>query len=453
MMKRNLIWTFWLALLLSVVGTFATSALLMKQWNRFVSYSKAEGRPGFLLQALANEIEDALNKKGDLQTLLLDNPLTEFGQVYLINSIGADVLGRPIPKEIAMPESKLDVIHVEHRSSSTPPILALSINSGGNEFFMIFRFDPPNPVWVLFARLGLFWVLVAALLVSGIISWWLALLVVRPIRHLALTSGLQDNGDFYAQISGELLSREDEIGELARELKTSGVKITHLLQQQKDFLRDVSHEVRTPLARLQVAAETVEFDAGDQRALNQIKQQVGVINQLVQDLLNLSQLDYLSSSQNFECIDPSALVHKCVESSQLLASLKQVSITVQPTVCRDVNIVGVPFLLDRALDNLMNNAIRHSPAHGKILVSCEIESGRCCFGVMDQGGGVPEDSLERIFEPFVRLDSSRQRQTGGFGLGLSIVRRIAELHKGSIVASNHPDGLVVKLMMPLAKDT
>ena len=114
---------------------------------------------------------------------------------------------------------------------------------------------------------------------------------------------------------------------------------------------------------------------------------------------------------------------------------------------------GIRFLLDRALDNLINNAIRHSPEHSTIKISCEIDKENCCLGVWDQGDGVKDESLQEIFEPFFRSDTSRNRQTGGFGLGLSLVKRIVELHEGSVNAFNCPGGFVVKMLIPLSKNT
>lgn len=450
-MMRSLVWTFWSALILSIVGTFIVSALLITQWNSFVSYSQIEGRPSYPLQALAKEIETVLNKNGDLESILLNNSVNEFGEVYLINPAGADVLGRTLPEDITMVTSSPDVIHVERQGSTKPSIFARAIYSDRGEFFsMFFRFHTQtHPIWQLFNKFGLYRVLVAALIISGLISWWLATKIARPIQSLALASGLQGEGDFSTAIDEKIVQRPDEIGALAQQLQTSGIKIQNLLKKQKDFLRDVSHEVRTPLARLQVAAETLELDASDERALNQIKHQVLVIDQLVQNLLHLSHFDRPSQSHNIESIPLSTLVYRCVESSQMVASLKNVSITVQDIDWQDLSVMGVQFLLDRALDNLMNNAIRHSPEHGDITVSCEIEKDHCCIGIWDQGEGVRDDSLEEIFEPFVRLDSSRNRQTGGFGLGLSLVKRIAELHEGSVIACNHANGFAVKLIMPL----
>ncbi|HBF64175.1 MAG TPA: hypothetical protein DDW59_12110 [Gammaproteobacteria bacterium] len=454
-MMRNLVWTFWLALIVSIVGTFVISALLMKQWNSFISYSQVEGRPNYPLQALAKEVEAELNKNGNLETLLLNNSLTEFGDVYLINSAGADVLGRTLPKQITILGSSLDVIHVKRQSATKPPILSLPIRSDRGKFYsMVFHFDSPtHPIWILFKKFGLYWVSVAALIISGLISWWLAAKIARPIQSLALASGLQGEGDFSTAIDERIRQRPDEIGALAQQLHTSGIKIQNLLKKQKDFLRDVSHEVRTPLARLQVAAETLELDARDERALNQIKHQVLVIDQLVQNLLHLSHFDRPSQSHNIESIPLRNLVYRCVENAQMVASLKNISLIIQDIDWQGLSVTGVQFLLDRALDNLMDNAIRHSPEHGEITVSCVIGKEHCYLGICDQGDGVAEDSLEEIFEPFVRLDSSRNRQTGGFGLGLSLVKRIAESHNGSVIASNHAGGFTIKLIIPLETNT
>ena len=187
--------------------------------------------------------------------------------------------------------------------------------------------------------------------------------------------------------------------------------------------------------------------------MNQIKHQVLVIDQLVQNLLHLSHFDRPSQSHNIESIPLRNLVYRCVENAQMVASLKNISLIIQDIDWQGLSVTGVQFLLDRALDNLMDNAIRHSPEHGEITVSCVIGKEHCYLGICDQGDGVAEDSLEEIFEPFVRLDSSRNRQTGGFGLGLSLVKRIAESHNGSVIASNHAGGFTVELIIPLETNT
>ena len=440
---RNLVWTFWLALILAIVGTFVTSIVLVRQWNTYTNFSQIEGRPNYPLRELSKEVEILLNNDGNLENVLLDNPIIEFGDTYLVNSLGIDVLDRTLPEEIMM--------NLDGQSISRQPIFSQTIKANSGELYtLIFRFDlRSRPLWNLFKRFGLYWVFFVAFVISGVISWWLAIKTVRPIQDIAFASGLHDEEDFLSKIDVKILKRPDEIGELARQLQLSGIKIQELIKKQKDLLRDVSHEVRTPLARLQIATETLQFDAGDKRALNQIKDEILIIDQLVQDLLHLSHFDRPSKSHQIENFKVNTLVDEFIERSKILASTKNLSITSSSTNTNNVDVKGNKFLLDRALDNLMSNAIRYSPNNSEIEIKTEIDNENCYISISDQGEGVIEESLEKIFEPFHRLDTSRNRETGGFGLGLSLVKQIVELHKGSVNAFNHPNGLLVKLSIPV----
>jgi len=444
-MKHNLVWTFWLALISAIVGTLLTSVILMKQWSIFESYSDTGGRPSYPLENLSKDLEDALNNKSDIEILLLRSPITEYGEAYLIDSKGVDMLGRTLPEEISTLKNQSEVIY--------PRLTRRIITNQGEIFSLIYYHNKQTPLflWTLFKKFGLYWVLLAALAVSSLISWWLAMKTVRPIQDIALAISKHGEGNFLTKIDSKIIQRNDEIGKLARQLKTSGLKINDLLKKQKDFLRDVSHEVRAPLARLQLACETLEIDATDKRSLNQIKEEVVVIDQLVQDLLHLSYFDRPSLPHKFEDILISTLVDDCVKRSKILTTSKGLTITIKQNIAQKTTIRGIKFLLDRALDNLINNAVRYSPNNSKIEIKCEIQEEYCNLGIWDQGEGVNEKSLQDIFEPFFRLDSSRNRQTGGFGLGLSLVKRILEFHNGSVIASNHPNGFFVVLSIPLSK--
>lgn len=438
-----MVWTFWFALILACTGTFISSAILMNQWNSFKNYSDIDDRPNYPIQKLSNEIEVTLNqKKGNLKELLLNNPIAEIGDIYLIDSSGLDLLGRPIPEDLNNSQEKF--------FNKQPAVTQTITTNSGERFFLIFRINVDRPVWSLFKRFGLYWVIFATFIVSGLVSWWLASRTVRPIQDIANASSLHGEGDFLAKINKKTLQRRDEIGELARQLQTSGIKIQELLKKQKDFLRDVSHEVRTPLARLQIATETLELDAGDEKSLNQIKEEVLIINQLVQDLLHLSHFDRPSQSNNIENFSILDLVTECINRSEIQAKPKDVSIKLKDEDLDDINVKGIRFLLDRALDNVISNAIRHSPNGGCVEIIYEQEEDSCCLSVWDQGDGVNELSLQEIFEPFVRLDTSRNRQTGGFGLGLSLVKKIMDLHKGEVRAENHANGFVIRLIIPLS---
>ena len=439
---RSLVWTIWLALIFAIIGTLITSVLLVKQWTNYLAYSQLEGRPRYPLQALAIEIEVALNNGGTANEILLASPLNNFGEIYLLNPAGLDTLDRSLPKAFAS---------TSDQSVSAPgPIFTQKIETAEGEIFsLIFRFDSPQPVWTIFKSLGLFWVLLTTLVISGIISWLLAVMILRPLRLIAEASDLDNEHDILNKIDPQTLNRRDEIGELARHLKAAGVQIANLLQKQKDFLRDVSHEVRTPLARLQIASETLELDPDDHKAVSQIKSEVLVIDQLVQDLLHLSHFDRPAQSRDIETIDFLRIVELCVERSRILADSRDIKLQIESSHSNGMKIEGVGFLMDRALDNLLTNAIRYSPQNSTVRVITRREKEYCSLEVWDQGEGVEEDSVEDIFEPFFRTDSSRNRSTGGFGLGLPLVKKIMELHSGTVAAANEDSGFVVRLKMPL----
>lgn len=442
-MKPNLIFTFWLALIIAIIGTFFTSIALMNQWSRYVSFSEIEGRPSYRIQSLVREIESTLNKNGNLEAILLESQISEFGDIYLLNSLGVDVLGRTLPTEI---------LNLDSRSSSQQPVLTRRIETDDKKLYsLIFHFNSPAPIWTLFKRFGLYIVLLAALVISSFIAWFLAAKTVRPIQDIALASNLQGEGDFLTKIDKKIIQRQDEIGELARQLQLSGMKIHELLKKQKEFLRDVSHEVRTPLARLQLATETLQLDTNDERSLEQIKSEVTIINQLVQDLLHLSHFDRPANSQKIENISLSDVICDLIDRSQILAQSKNIVIKVQGKKWQNINLKVVRLLIDRALDNLISNAVRHSPKNSEICLRCSVCDDHCHIDILDQGNGVSDSDLKNIFEPFFRVDSSRNRQTGGFGLGLSLVKQIAEFHKGKVVALSHNEGFMVKLTLPIYK--
>ena len=442
---RNLVWTFWLALVLAVFVTLISSIFLTRQWSSFQLFSQLENNTKNYLQILSVEIQNSIDKKSELEKILLRSPINEYGEIYLVNSSGLDVLNRNMPEEI-MNNLRGQPIKVQTLFSRV-----IKLDSG-ELYSLIIRPYSPRPLWNLFKKFGLFWIVLAALVVSGLISWWLAIKFARPIKHIAEASSVRRGGHILPAIDSKVLNRRDEIGKLARQLRESGMKIQDLIKNQKDLLRDVSHEVRSPLARLQVAAETLELDSKDKKALNQIKDEVTIIDQLVQDLLHLSHFDRPSVSHKIERFPLSDLVNECIKRTVIVAKKKNLSLKINPESQKDIHITAIKLLIERALDNVINNAIRYSPQNGQITISFEKNSKYCLLKIHDEGEGVNDKDLEKIFEPFFRLDSSRNRQTGGFGLGLSLVKRILDLHKGSVAAFNHLDGFMIEMKIPLNED-
>ncbi len=444
---HSLLWKFWLATWLAVIGMVAAAVIAVSQWHRIEAYSAVENKPNVMLRKLAIDIEAAIKDGDDVRPLLETNAMSEFGQIYLIDSDGTDYLERPIPAEISV---SAESIGDNANAPFAPPIFAHTIRVDDREsYFMIFVFDRgAHPMWLLFRRAGASWAIVASLIISGLISGWLALIVARPINHLARVSERHSLGDFDARPDARYRFRKDEIGGLARQLETSAQRIKQLVQRQKEFWRDVSHEVRAPLARLQLAAECVEDDATDKPALQQIQREVGTIDRLVQDLLHLSRSKDLAASA-WRPVDIVTLLNDCERTFLIVARDKQVD--VQLLVDRPPREMhGNADLLRRMFANILDNAIRHSPPAARVELRgvCEGNTYQVC--VRDQGPGVPENRLREIFEPFVRLDPARRRETGGFGVGLAMVHNIATMHDGTVGASNvSPTGLSVKVVLPL----
>ena len=441
---RQLFWKFWFAISTAIVGMLALTIFVITQWHRFEIQAETQSQPNAMMNIVATRLETALANGNDPAPVLLENELSEYGQTYLIDPTGADWLGRPIPAEILGSEPSTPTSSV----TQPPSIFARAIQTReGAYYFMIFNFDQnQHPLWMIFKRINLTWILIGGLFLSGLISVLLALYVAHPLRELSQVSKQHGRGLFDTKINANLRLRRDEIGDLARQLETSGRKINQALKRQEEFVRDVSHEVRGPLARLQVAAERLEAAPTDQDALTQIKREVLEVDDLVQDLLHLSKEPDSTAYSERNIKD---VLTERIDRFELLAKSRSVEITMlqhspPPKLTADYS------ALNRVFDNLIANAVHHAPPGSIILIECEVVNHECRVIINDEGPGVPPAHLEAIFEPFVRLDTARQRSTGGFGLGLALVKKIVEQHDGCIHAQNRPEGgLAVTVSLPL----
>ena len=265
---RNLVWTFWFALILAIIGTFLTSVFLVKQWNSFLSYSQLEDRPNYPLQTLSIKIQTAINENRNLNNLLVNSPINEFGKVYLINSKGFDVLNRALPDAVTL--------FLEGKSLKREPIFSRAIKSGGGEIlYLIFHADSPALLWKLFKRFGIYWVLFATFVISGFIAWWLALKIARPIQHIASASRFEGEGNIPPRINKKILERHDEIVNW-RQLNNQLIRFKNYLKSKRFF--GMYPVIKNSLARLG-GSNTLELEIKDGRALKQIKAEVLIIDQ------------------------------------------------------------------------------------------------------------------------------------------------------------------------------
>lgn len=299
-----------------------------------------------------------------------------------------------------------------------------------------------------------FWPLVVWVLASGGVCFWLARYLTRPVVKLRTASQQLAEGDLSARAGEELGSRRGELADLVRDFDRMAERIQSLVDSQNQLLSDVSHELRSPLARLSVAIGVARRRAGPEatQSLDRIEREAERLNELISRVLTLCRLEAGEEVvQQAGPVQIAALVQEIVTDANFEAQARNCSVRfVRSEAC---TVLGSRDLLRSAIENVVRNAMRYTEEQTVIEVSVQhaaVKSQRMCLiTVRDHGPGIPEDQLEEIFRPFYRLDDARASQTGGSGLGLAIAQRAIRLHRGSAKASNAAGGgLVVELALP-----
>jgi signal transduction histidine kinase len=285
----------------------------------------------------------------------------------------------------------------------------------------------------------------AAVLVIALMGSILAAHLALPLRRLR---GLVDRfgrGDLGARAHWH---RKDEIGELSRSFDEMAGRIETLLAAERRLLLDVSHELRSPLTRLDVAVDLAGSSEDPREYLGRIKRDIGRLTVLVNELLQLTRAEGDPSTHNVQSVSLLDLIESVIDDCQVEAEARGCVLD-EPTL-ESCDVVGEPELLRRAIENIIRNAIRHAPDETVVDISLRRIGDVAEIAVRDRGPGVPEELLGAIFEPFFRVEGDRSRASGGVGLGLAIARRAVDLHRGRISARNAGPGLLVKIELPLA---
>lgn len=290
---------------------------------------------------------------------------------------------------------------------------------------------------------------------SGLVCYLLARSLTSPVRRLRSATQRLAAGDLTARTGAPTKGRRDELAQLMRDFDRMAERIEALMEAQSRLLKDVSHELRSPLARLSVALGLARQRAnpGAEGALDRIELEADRLNRLIQRLLTISRLETGTDGIRKTRISLRELVEHVVHDAEYEAQGGNCRFSAEPT--DEYPVEGDPDLLRSAVENVVRNAVRYTAAGSDIEIRLERRIGdhgeEIAIRVIDSGPGVPEDALERIFQPFYRVDDARNRQTGGAGLGLSIADRAVRLHQGRVRASNRPEGgLEVEIRIPAA---
>ena len=276
--------------------------------------------------------------------------------------------------------------------------------------------------------------------------------LTRPIRRLQRTVRQLGKGNFDVSEIRSDANRYDEIGELSSDVVEMADALNRLLQSHQQLLRDVSHELRSPLTRLQIAlgiARKKDPDGLLDAEHNRIERAVGQVDGLVSQILDLARLQQ-QDSQNLQ-LEYRSLANQLdnwVQDAEIEMDEKQIVLQ-SHLPDETIQCHWDWILVERAVDNILRNAIRFSPEGGKLDVSAQLTSdGQIEIAIQDEGPGVPEEDLQRIFNPFTQVDSARDHASGGYGIGLALVHRIVELHDGIIEACNQSPGLRITMRLP-----
>jgi two-component system OmpR family sensor kinase len=293
-----------------------------------------------------------------------------------------------------------------------------------------------------------------ALVVSALTSWWLARHLSAPIRRIqegarALASDSADVSlSTGLRVSAGLEGRKDEVAVLARDFDAMADQLRANRSAITQLLRDISHELRSPLARMRVALGLARQPPADlSRQLDRLEREIERLDSLISQVLKLARLHGTDAPFTREAFDLDEVIEEVVRDANFEGAVKNCRVRLDGAANAAVN--GNRDLLRSAIENVLRNAVRYSHQDSLIGVSVARSGTEVSILIRDGGPGVPAKDLERIFEPFYRVAESRDRDTGGEGIGLAITAQVMKAHGGSASAANRREGgLEVRLSLP-----
>jgi two-component system sensor histidine kinase CpxA len=405
------------------------------------------------------EATSAYEQGGAHQALeYLENlQMTQHVRVYVFDDQGNEIsgrsstgwaervaAGRPLPQRPGMLFPRPQIL-TESRASSD-----------GRHLYTIAMELPPGPR----VFLGPPWRiplpgLIIAVLSSGLVCYFLAWYMTKPVARLRAATQRLAAGDLTARAGDPASKRRDEIAGLVRDFDTMAARLETLVKAQSRLLNDISHELRSPLARLNVALGLARQRSGPESAtmLERIELEAARLNELIGRLLTLARMEDGEQHAPSTPVLLDEVVLNVAEDAEFEAQARHCHVHSE-IPAGSWGVRGDASLLHSAVENVVRNAIRYTREGTTVAIHLEkTESAggeEAVVRVTDCGDGVPADALEKLFQPFYRLDDARGRQSGGVGLGLAITERAVRFHGGRVAAVNRAEGgLMVEIHLPL----
>ncbi len=393
--------------------------------------------------------------------LMLNSWLSEpMPQLYAVNEDGVDLLKRDLPKGIN--KESLAALTADNENRAIQRVLA----NDGHDYWLFVepRNKRPPPTYFngikiqqnfryLFPAMPLIVGIFVSLIFAAMLAWYFS----KPIKQLRLAFESAASGNLEARVGTVMQGRRDELADLGSAFDMMVSRVSQLMQSQTHLMHQVSHELRSPLARLQIAIGLIKQQSAQSKlevnekistSLNRIETESVRMDHLVGELLTLSRLESGVTALEKERVDLNELLQELVEDANFEGIANQVKVVFAATA--DVYVLAQADLLQRAIDNIIRNAVKYTLPNTTVTVTSTVDhvNKNVILTVKDAGVGVSESELEAIFKPFYRANSSEAAH--GYGLGLAIAKQIIELHAGNVIAANIANaGLQVTIALPI----
>jgi len=371
-------------------------------------------------------------------------------RIHIFDEQGSEITGRRTPEWVlavamgrpAPPSSGMGIRPRFFLDSRT--------SSDGKHRYSQIMLVPPGPHIFGGPHDPPIWTLLIGVLTSGLVCYLLAWYIAAPVVRLRQATQKLASGDLSAR-AGVPGKRRDEIAGLIRDFDVMADRIEGLLKSQSRLLNDISHELRSPLARLNVALGLARQRSGPDSAemLERIELEAERLNEMIGRLLTLARLEDAGTVPEGTDVNLNEVVERVAADAEFEAQARECRVKCVLPV-QEIKLRGEAALLHSAIENVVRNAVRYTRENTQVEVTLEKSGDEAVVKVTDEGPGVAAESLGKLFQPFYRIDDARGRQTGGVGLGLSITDRAVRLHKGTVVARNRAEGgLLVEIRLPL----